>query len=65
MNIVVCIKRVPDTGEAQLNIAEDGLGIRRDKLVYDINEADNYALGRGTAHKSQAGRVCDRGYGRR
>ena len=44
MNIVVCIKRVPDTGETQLNIAEDSLGIRRDKLVYDINEADNYAL---------------------
>ena len=55
MNIVVCIKRVPDTGEAPLSITDDGLGIKRDKLVHDINEADNYALEEGLLLKGRHG----------
>lgn len=44
MNIVVCIKRVPNIGEAQVAIADDNRSIKTEKLVFDINEADNYAL---------------------
>ncbi len=55
MNIVICIKRVPDTGEAPLSITDDGLGIKRDKLVHDINEADNYALEEGLLLKGRHG----------
>ena len=44
MNIVVCIKRVPNIGETEIAIDKDGRGIKTDKLVYDINETDNYAL---------------------
>lgn len=55
MNIVICIKRVPDTAEAPLSITDDGLDIKRDKLVHDINEADNYALEEGLLLKGQHG----------
>ena len=43
MNILVCIKRVPDT-EDELEINAEGTDIRRDDLVYTINEWDNYAV---------------------
>lgn len=44
MDIVVCIKRVPETTEAEVVVDETGEGIREEGLVFDINEADNYAL---------------------
>lgn len=44
MNIAVCIKRVPETAEAAVNIDSSGKHIVEDQLVFDINEADNYAL---------------------
>lgn len=44
MNIIVCVKRVPNIGETQVVIAENNRSIKSDKLVFDINEADNYAL---------------------
>jgi electron transfer flavoprotein beta subunit len=44
MNIAVCIKRVPETAEAAVNINSTEIGIVEDQLVFDINEADNYAL---------------------
>jgi len=44
MNIAVCIKRVPETAEAAVNIDSSEKKIITDQLVYDINEADNYAL---------------------
>ncbi len=44
MEIVVCVKRVPETAEAEVVIAEDGRSIEERDLVFDINEADNYAL---------------------
>jgi electron transfer flavoprotein beta subunit len=44
LEIVVCAKRVPETAEVELKIAEDGISIREDGLVFDINEWDNYAL---------------------
>lgn len=44
MQIVVCCKRVPDTAEADVQIDSSGSGIVTDRLVYTLNEADNYAL---------------------
>ena len=44
MNIAVCIKRVPETAEAAVNIDSSEKHIIEDQLVFDINEADNYAL---------------------
>jgi len=44
LNIVVCIKRVPNIGEVQITVASDNRNINSDKLVFEINEADNYAL---------------------
>lgn len=43
MEVVVCVKRVPDTSEAEVTIAEDERSIKEDRLPFDINEADNYA----------------------
>ncbi len=44
MNIVVCVKRVPETAEATLKIAENKKEILDEGLAFGINEADNYAL---------------------
>lgn len=43
MEILVCVKRVPDIAENEILVKEDGTDIERDDLVYSINEADNYA----------------------
>lgn len=42
MDILVCVKRVPDMSENEIEIK--GNDIDRDDLVYSINEADNYAV---------------------
>ena len=44
MEILVCIKRVPDSAENEIEIKADGTDIRRDDLVYSVNEWDNYAV---------------------
>jgi len=44
MEILVCVKRVPDTAENEIQIDAAGADIERDDLVYSINEADNYAV---------------------
>jgi electron transfer flavoprotein beta subunit len=44
MNVVVCVKQVPETAEADLKIAPDGKSIVQEGLALQINEADNYAL---------------------
>lgn len=44
MEILVCVKRVPDTSENEIEINKDGTDIRRDDLVYSVNEWDNYAV---------------------
>jgi electron transfer flavoprotein beta subunit len=44
MEILVCIKRVPDTAENEIEIKGDGTDIKRDDLVYSVNEWDNYAV---------------------
>jgi electron transfer flavoprotein beta subunit len=44
MEILVCVKRVPDTAENEIEIKSDGTGIEEDDLVYSVNEWDNYAV---------------------
>ena len=44
MEILVCVRRVPDTAENEIELNRAGNDIERDDLVYSINEADNYAV---------------------
>lgn len=53
MEILVCVKRVPDPAENEISVAPDGADIERDDLVYSVNEWDNYAV-------EEAVRIVDR-----
>ena len=44
MEILVCVKRVPDTAENEIEVNSDGTGIKETDLVYSVNEWDNYAV---------------------
>ena len=44
MEILVCVRRVPDTAENEIQLNSAGDDIERDDLVYSINEWDNYAV---------------------
>ena len=44
MEILVCVRRVPDTSENEIQLNRAGNDIERDDLVYSVNEADNYAV---------------------
>ena len=44
MEILVCVKRVPDTAENEIEVNSYGSDIERDDLVYSVNEWDNYAV---------------------
>ncbi|MFO7965280.1 MAG: electron transfer flavoprotein subunit beta/FixA family protein [Desulfobacterales bacterium] len=44
MEILVCVKRVPDTAENEIEVRKDGTDIVREDLVYSVNEWDNYAV---------------------
>src|SRR5215470_12256879 len=44
MHILVCIRRVPDTSENEIQLNSAGNDIEREDLVYSINEPDNYAV---------------------
>ena len=44
MEILVCVRRVPDTSENEIELNRAGNDIERDDLVYSINEPDNYAV---------------------
>lgn len=44
MEILVCVKRVPDTAENEFELNADGNDLDRDDLVYSVNEWDNYAV---------------------
>jgi electron transfer flavoprotein beta subunit len=55
MNIVVCVKRVPETAEADLKITSDGKAIEEEGLAFQINESDNYALEQALLIKEDVG----------
>lgn len=44
MQTLVCVKRVPDTADAEVALRPDGAGIRDEDLAFGINEWDNYAV---------------------
>jgi len=44
MEILVCVARVPDTAENEIELNSAGSDIERDDLVYSVNEWDNYAV---------------------
>ena len=44
MEILVCVRRVPDTSENEIELDSSGKDIKRDDLVYSVNEFDNYAV---------------------
>jgi electron transfer flavoprotein beta subunit len=44
VDILVCVRRVPDISENEIQLNADGSDIERDALVYSVNEPDNYAV---------------------
>jgi electron transfer flavoprotein beta subunit len=44
MNIIVCVKRVPETSEADISVDKSGKDIDKSGLAFDLNEWDSYAI---------------------
>lgn len=44
VNIVVCVKQVPEVIDAELDINKEGTDVDKEDLEFDINEWDNYAV---------------------
>jgi len=55
MDIIVCVKHVPETAEAEIAIDSSGKGIRTEDLVFDINEWDDYAIEEAVLMKEKHG----------
>jgi electron transfer flavoprotein beta subunit len=55
MDIIVCVKHVPETAEAELKIDSSGKAIEKTGLIYDINEWDDYALEEAVRIKEKQG----------
>ncbi|HTT24984.1 MAG TPA: electron transfer flavoprotein subunit beta/FixA family protein [Candidatus Sulfotelmatobacter sp.] len=55
MEILVCVRRVPDTSENEIALNIEGNDIERDELVYSVNEADNYAVEEALQIRDQFG----------
>jgi len=55
MEILVCVRRVPDTSENEIQLNSAGNDIERDDLVYSVNEPDNYAVEEALQITAKAG----------
>jgi electron transfer flavoprotein beta subunit len=55
MNIAVCIKRIPKTAEADIFIEKDGRDIKKDHLVFYLNDWDGYAVREAALLKEKYG----------
>ena len=55
LDIIVCIKRVPQTAEAKVEIESSGKDIVKDRLTFDMNESDTYALEEAVLLKEKFG----------
>jgi electron transfer flavoprotein beta subunit len=55
MDIIVCVKHVPETAEAEIRIDKSGKRIETEDLVFDINEWDDYALEEAVLLKEKLG----------
>ena len=54
MNIIVCLKQVPDT-ESQIKIASDGKSIVSDDFKWIMNPYDEYCVEEGLRLKEKLG----------
>ncbi|MCK4359947.1 MAG: electron transfer flavoprotein subunit beta/FixA family protein [Candidatus Cloacimonetes bacterium] len=57
MDIIVCIKRVPQTAEAEVKTDSSGKDIEKDRLTFDINESDTYGLEEAVLLKEKFGGI--------
>jgi len=55
MNIIVCVKRVPETADADVIIDKSGKDIEKGGLVFDLNEWDNYSIEEAILLKEKMG----------
>ena len=55
MNILVCVKRVPETSDADLTIDRSGKDIAKSGLAFDLNEWDSYAIEEAVLLKEKHG----------
>lgn len=55
MDMIVCVKHVPETAEAELRIDSSAKSIEKAGLVFDINEWDDYALEEAVRIKEKQG----------
>lgn len=55
MNIIVLMKRVPQTAEAEVRVDSSGKKIDREHLTFDTNEFDTYALEEAVLFKEKYG----------
>jgi len=55
MDILVCVKKVPDTADAEIVLRSDGMGIEEEDLAFGINEWDNYAVEEAIRLKEEHG----------
>ena len=55
MDMIVCVKHVPETADAELKIDATGKAIEKTGLVFDINEWDDYALEEAVRIKEKQG----------
>jgi len=55
MDLIVCVKHVPEMAEAEIVVDESGKRIRMEDLVFAINEWDDYALEEAVLLKERLG----------
>lgn len=55
MNIIVCVKRVPETSDAEVSIDKSGKDIEKGGLAFDLNEWDSYAVEEAILLKEKLG----------
>jgi electron transfer flavoprotein beta subunit len=55
MDVIVCVKHVPETAESDLKIAGNAKSIEKTGLVFDINEWDDYGVEEAVRLKEKQG----------
>jgi len=55
LDVIVCVKHVPETAEADIKIDSTGQTLEKTGLVFDINEWDDYALEEAVRIKEKIG----------
>jgi electron transfer flavoprotein beta subunit len=55
MDVIVCVKHVPETAEADIKIAGNAKSIEKTGLVFDINEWDDYGVEEAVRIKEKHG----------